>query len=163
LIEYEQNKAIFEIRYFKEDTLCITKYSPNNLMRNQLIKTWILLKRCFLIGIRHPITYWARILGCIMSLGAKYFLYSHSRIGEQESCMNTTSLIQTFKSITTNAGNFEIQLKNYPNIGYIFTLVIFIHVCSLVPTLMTFPLELSSFVKVFLRMCYIISQKFIVI
>ncbi|XP_054167692.1 ATP-binding cassette sub-family G member 1-like [Oppia nitens] len=120
---------------------------PDNFSQ-QFGNSWILIRRSGLVSVRQPLNYWLRILGLLFSLLSKLIIYSKVS-GHQSatSCVNSDDVFQKLRSIHLKESSIQKSFRSIQNISYILTTMMFIHFCTIAPTLMTFPIELNTFVK----------------
>jgi ATP-binding cassette subfamily G (WHITE) protein 1 len=123
----------------------IVQKTQQHLFVKQVLTTWILTKRCFLITIRDPKLYILRLFSVLLTIGLIYLLYLDNKIGKNDGCLKKPNA-QMLKSLQ-NFDIFDPENSTYPNFGFIFYSVIFIVFLSVLPTLLSFPLEVSVFMK----------------
>lgn len=118
-------------------------------LSEQFVDIWTLVRRSAVVQIRNPILIWLRLLGLVFSLGGKFVIYSKISSGAADGgCTDASEVFQKIRSIASNEGSVQKNFKNLQNVSYIITLTMFVHFCCICPTLMTFPIELASFIKV---------------
>ncbi|CAG2171083.1 unnamed protein product [Oppiella nova] len=132
-----QSHTLESIKLSKPDTIIDVgkgiKNKPttksHRTVKDQLRDVWILLKRAHLVFIRNPFMIWLR--------------------GELDTgCLNSESVMVKIMSIVDNKSTTNETFNNLSDVGYIISTMLFIHFTAIVPTLMTFPIELNTFVKV---------------
>ncbi|KAJ6224819.1 hypothetical protein RDWZM_003364 [Blomia tropicalis] len=111
----------------------------------QIMTTVVLTKRSLLSSIRDPNIYLSRLVTILSTLVLLVILYKDEKIGLLDGCANrpTRELvgkIQTFELL-------EEQHRYFGNFGFLFFAVVLVVFMSILPTLLSFPLEVSVFVK----------------
>ncbi|CAG2164602.1 unnamed protein product [Oppiella nova] len=151
-----QNHTLESIKLSKPDTIIGVgkgiKNKPTTksyrTVKDQLRDAWILLKRAHLVFIRNPFMIWLRLFVMVLALPCEYAIFSGTRRGQLDTaCLNSESVMVKIMSIVDNKSTTNETFNNLSDVGYIVSTMLFIHFNAIVPTLMTFPIELNTFVK----------------
>ncbi|CAG2104720.1 unnamed protein product [Medioppia subpectinata] len=110
---------------------------------------WILVKRAHRVSVRNPLVVWLRVLALAISLATKFMVYSQARAGKSSDggCADIDSVFAKMRSVVVKENTMQRTFKNIQNVSYILSTTMFIHFVTIAPTLMTFPLELNTFMK----------------
>lgn len=120
---------------------------------SQLLHTWILLHRTWISTRREPLLTWLRLFQHIFVALLASFMYNEP-IGEPNGCfsdligtysLNNTNSAPTIKSI--QKGYFDQYAKTSDNVNLMFFVSLFIVFANTMPTVLTFPLEMSNYLK----------------
>ncbi|CAG2164544.1 unnamed protein product [Oppiella nova] len=159
LVTYERqrlNPKLESMRIAKHESIVGPKNCTKNKSKNeskrtvndQLRDVWILLKRAHVTSMRNPLIVWLRILGLAIALSTKLLVYSRTHAGQSDGgCTDMMSVLSKLRTIAVKESTIHKSFKNVQNISYIITTTMFIHFVTIAPTLMTFPIELNTFVK----------------
>jgi ABC-type multidrug transport system ATPase subunit len=147
-----------------ESSVKITKIcrkSRQQMKSREFYKTWIIFKRCLLISIRDPTDYWLRGLSCLAILALISVLYYDSGIGKPDGCtqQNPSALFDVLKKLDQSLFR-DPRTSTILNFGWIFFTIMFVTFGSLMPTLLTFPLEVSVFIKEYFNGWYSVGSYF---
>ena len=137
----------------------VVQKTNQHLLVKQLMTTWILTKRCFLISLRDPKLYTLRLFSVMATLALLFILYIDNKIGSKDGCLKkpTAEMVKSLQ----NFDAFDPENTTYPNFGFIFYSVIFMVFLSVLPTLLSFPLEVSVFMKEHLNGWYSLGSYFV--
>ena len=160
----EQRKTILT-DCFDEQSVKITKIgrkSRKQKKSRELLKTWILFKRCLLVSSRDPTDYWLRAFSSVAILVLISLLYFKAKIGQPDGCAKQDpsqimEMIQDFDQLMFRDPKKSTML----NFGFIFFALVFISFTSLMPTILTFPLEVGVFIKEYFNGWYSVGSYFV--
>lgn len=141
-------KAVCEEPSSLDRTISITKIlqeTKRHSLYKQILTTWVLTKRCMLTNLRDPNIYIARLVTILSTLVLIGILYRDEKIGELDGCINrpTMNTLEKLKQFEF----FSAENTYYANFGFLFYSVILMVFMSILPTLLSFPLEVSVFIK----------------
>lgn len=130
----------------------------------------ILWLRCMLLAIRDSTEYLLRIFSCVSIILLNIVLYKDSDIGHADGCSQDSlmHLIDTIRSDYDGNQTFSLtnSLLEGPgalailNFGFIFFAMVFVAFLSLMPVILTFPLEVAVFYKEYFNGWYSFSSYF---
>ncbi|CAG2105000.1 unnamed protein product [Medioppia subpectinata] len=163
LLADEQKKATSD-DLLVESSVKITKIgrkSRKQKKSRELLKTWILFKRSLLISVRDPTDYMMRATTTAGILVLISLMYYNANIGAIDGCgkqnpAEVLNLIQNVDQVLSADPKKSTML----NFGFIFFSLIFVGFTSLMPTILTFPLEVSVFVKEYFNGWYSVGSYF---
>lgn len=124
----------------------------------QVLNIWPLTKRCFLMNLKNPKQYLLQAASVALMLILVFILHLDNKIGTYDACFQRPS-IPYFRSLHI----FDIlnpETSPYPNWAYIFYTNLFVVFVSMLPTLLTFPLEIAVFTKEHSNGWYCLSSYF---
>ncbi|KPM07160.1 ABC transporter-like protein 12 [Sarcoptes scabiei] len=151
LEDYFEHICLEQTKYLDNDsekTLPIKKLvksTQKHCLLGQILAVWILIRRCLLISFRDSNIYVARSVAIFSSLFIIFILYRNYKVGELDGCAQKPT-----KDILNNLENFELfTFENiyYGNFGFIFYSIILMVFMAILPTLLSFPLDVSVFIK----------------
>nr|XP_046916382.1 ATP-binding cassette sub-family G member 1-like [Dermatophagoides farinae] len=167
-----------EVRLWPEnwnaDTVSINKIcqrSRKQIKRREFYKTMLLWMRCMLLSFRDPTEYLLRIFATVSIILLNIVLYNDSKMGQADGCSQDTimHMVNTIRS--DYDGNQSFSLANsflegpgamaILNFGYIFFAMTFCSFLSMMPTILTFPLEVGVFYKEYFNGWYSFSSYFL--
>lgn len=105
-----------------------------------LYHTWLLLKRNMLVSLREPMLMTLR-LTTYVSVGVAVSLLYGSNIGKADGCQ------QMYWTANDDADTSEKIAKANENVSFLFFSLLFHLFAAMMPTVLTFPLEMSVFLK----------------
>ncbi|XP_054166039.1 ATP-binding cassette sub-family G member 1-like [Oppia nitens] len=159
--------AEFQRQHFKDNlnnTNCIEmtkviKETQRHTFGDQLWTTWILTKRCFKINLRDRKQYFLQFNCVLFMLLLLYILHLDNKVGINDGCIQKPSVdyiksLQVFDFLNSTTSTF-------PNWAFIFYSSIFMVFISMLPTLLSFPLEVSIFCKEHSNGWYSMSSYFL--
>lgn len=145
--------------------------SRKQVKRRELYKTWILWTRCFLLSLRDPTEYLMRIFSCFAIILLNVVLYYDSNVGKADGCSqdNLKHLMEMLQSDYSSNQSFSLSdsLLEGPgslailNFGFIFFAMLFIAFLSMMPVILTFPVEVGVFYKEYFNGWYSFSSYFL--
>ena len=145
--------------------------SRKQVKRRELFKTWILWTRCLLLSLRDPTEYLMRLFSCIAIIILNIILYHGSNIGSADGCSQDSllHLMETIKNDQALNQSFSMtdSLLEGPgsnailNFGFIFFAILFIAFLSMMPVILTFPMEVGVFYKEYFNGWYSFSSYFV--
>lgn len=103
---------------------------------------WLLLRRTYLTTSRDPKLTWFRILQALFIGGVMAFLYDYP-IGESDACILDT---RNASSVEDDFGN-TLNSRTQDNIAFIFFITLFTVMASMMPTVLTFPAEVTVLIQ----------------
>ncbi|XP_027194177.2 ATP-binding cassette sub-family G member 4-like [Dermatophagoides pteronyssinus] len=123
----------------------LVQHTQKHSLLGQLLAIWVLLRRTLLISSRDFNIYYVRLTTILTILILIFILYRDNPIGQLDGCAlrptrDTVEKIQTFEM-------FKYENVYYANFGFIFFSVMLMVFVSILPTLLTFPLAVSVFMK----------------
>lgn len=123
----------------------IVQSTQSHSVWKQTMTTWILTKRCLLSTFRDPNIYIARLMTVLSVLVLISILYRGEKIGALDGCVQrpTQGTIQALEKMDL----FSVENAYYANFGFLFYSVILMVFMAILPTLLSFPLEVSVFIK----------------
>lgn len=131
----------------------------------------LLWMRCMLLSFRDPTEYLLRIFATVSIILLNIVLYNDSKMGQADGCSQDTimHMVNTIRS--DYDGNQSFSLANsflegpgamaILNFGYIFFAMTFCSFLSMMPTILTFPLEVGVFYKEYFNGWYSFSSYFL--
>ncbi|XP_054161017.1 ATP-binding cassette subfamily G member 4-like [Oppia nitens] len=151
--------------YLIDTSVKITKIgrkSRKQKKSRELSKTWILFKRSLLISFRDPTDYWLRTISSVAILALISLLYYNASIGTSDGCskQNTSQILEMVQ-------NFDQLLLADPkkssmlNFGFLFFALVFVSFSTIMPTILTLPLEVGVFVKEYFNGWYSVGSYFV--
>ena len=145
--------------------------SRKQIKRRELYKTWILLLRCMRLSIRDPTEYLLRSFATIAIIFLNIILYYESNIGDADGCSHDSMihLIETLKADFAANKSFSMTdtLLEGPgalailNFGFVFFAILFVAFLSMMPVILTFPMEVGVFYKEYFNGWYSFSSYFL--
>ena len=137
----------------------IIERTQNHSLKEQFLTIWPLTKRCFLINIKDPKQYLLQLSSVVMMLILIWVLHIENKIGINDACLEKPSF-DFFKKLHI----FDILnpvYSPYPNWAFIFYSMLFVVFVSMLPTLLSFPLEISILAKEHSNGWYSMSSYFL--
>ena len=128
-------------------------------IKEQISTIWPLTKRCFLINVKNPKQYVLQITSVVLMLLLIYILHLDNKIGANDACLHSPS-IEYFKTLHI----FDILnpvYSPYPNWAFVFYSMLFVVFISMLPTLLSFPLEIAILRKEHCNGWYSLSSYFV--
>lgn len=163
LAEEQNNVSISNT--INENSIKITKIGRKSRQQKksrELFKTWILLQRCLLVAFRDPTDILLRGVSTVAILVLISLLYFNAKIGRPDGCSK-----QEPSQIMEAVQNFDQLVFSDPkkstmlNFGFLFFSLVFVSFTSLMPTILTFPLEVGVFVKEYFNGWYSVGSYFV--
>ena len=136
----------------------VIQNTQNHTLDEQILNTWPLTKRCFLMNVKNPKQYLLQAAAVALMLVLVFILHLDNKIGTFDACFHRPS-VKYFRSLHI----FDIlnpDTSPYPNWAYIFYSNLFVVFVSMLPTLLTFPLEIAVFTKEHSNGWYSLSSYF---
>lgn len=149
----------------------ICKSSRKQVKRRELFKTGILWGRCLRLSFRDPTEYLLRSFACVAIIILNVILYYESDIGKADGCSQDSllHLVENLKSDYSANKSFSMTntLLEGPgalailNFGFVFFAILFVSFLSMMPVILTFPMEVGVFYKEYFNGWYSFSSYFI--
>lgn len=145
--------------------------SRKQVKRREFYKTMLLWARCLKLSTRDPTEYLMRGFATIAIIVLNLMLYYQSNIGAADGC-SQDSMLHMLKSVTTDYhenATFSMadSLLEGPgglailNFGFVFFAILFTAFMSMMPVILTFPMEVGVFYKEYFNGWYSFSSYFL--
>lgn len=141
------------------------------MKRREFYKTWVLWLRCLLLSFRDPTEYLLRTFACVSIILLNLVLYHESNIGEADGCAQDSVMDLVEKAKSDFSSNLTFSITNsllegpgtlaILNFGFIFFAVLFVAFLSMMPVILTFPMEVGVFYKEYFNGWYSFSSYFL--
>lgn len=141
------------------------------MKRREFYKTILLWLRCMLLAFRDPTEYLLRFFSCISVILLNIILYNESDVGKADGCSQDSimHLIETIRSDYERNRTFSItnSMLEGPgalailNFGFIFFSMTFVAFLTMMPVILTFPMEVGVFYKEYFNGWYSFSSYFL--
>ena len=129
------------------------------------------MTRCLRLSFRDPTEYLLRSFACIAIILLNIVLYYDSNIGNADGCSQDSllHLMENLKSDYTANQSFSMtdSLLEGPgalailNFGFVFFAILFVAFLSMMPVILTFPMEVGVFYKEYFNGWYSFSSYFV--
>ncbi|KAF7495524.1 ATP-binding cassette sub-family G member 1 [Sarcoptes scabiei] len=149
----------------------ICQRSRKQVKRREFYKTILLWLRCMLLAFRDPTEYLLRFFSCISVILLNIILYNESDVGKADGCSQDSimHLIETIRSDYERNRTFSItnSMLEGPgalailNFGFIFFSMTFVAFLTMMPVILTFPMEVGVFYKEYFNGWYSFSSYFL--
>ncbi|XP_054167693.1 ATP-binding cassette subfamily G member 4-like, partial [Oppia nitens] len=130
----------------------------------QIRDLWCLTRRSTVVTNRHPIIFWLRIVGLGLSIMArKLTLIENTDAdggngGQSDNlsaaaddsntiCTDSDTVFRLVRGMIGGTVTPQRAMNNIRHIGNVMSVVMFVYLVTIVPTMVTFPIELNTFVK----------------
>lgn len=123
----------------------LVKVTQKHSFWGQLLAVWVLTRRCLLTTYRDPNTYLARLITICAVLFIVFIMYKDNKVGMLDGCASKPTR-QTLNQLQ-NFELFSFEDVYYANFGFLFFSVLFVVFITVLPTLLSFPLDVSVFIK----------------
>nr|XP_027196007.1 ATP-binding cassette sub-family G member 1-like isoform X2 [Dermatophagoides pteronyssinus] len=165
-----------DVRLWPENAVTVSinkicQRSRKQVKRREFYKTMLLWMRCMLLSFRDPTEYLLRIFATVSIILLNIVLYNDSKMGQADGCSQDTimHMVNTIRSDYDGNQTFSLanSLLEGPgalailNFGYIFFAMTFCSFLSMMPTILTFPLEVGVFYKEYFNGWYSFSSYFL--
>lgn len=122
--------------------LKLVQRTQKHSIYKQILTTVILTKRAMVTTMRDPNIYISRLITTVSTLALLSILYKDEKIGALDGCAYrpTKGTMDKLQSMEL----FDARNSFYGNFGFIFFTVVFVIFMTILPTLLRFPLEVSS-------------------